>query len=140
MEIEGTTAASSQWHEPILNERSSLALILSLASISVVYVAILTVLIYCRQEMQPLKIKSPRLLLMCVFANLFIIISVSIIQLAEEKCVNTIGAEDADGICVWHILEVISFIFGYVCVGFTEPLAFVAYVLRAFRLRKIFDA
>ena len=34
----------------------------------------------------------------------------------------------------------ISLSLGYMTIGFTEPLAIVAYVLRAFRLRRIFDA
>ena len=71
-----------------LNEESSLALILCLAIISIVYTFGLMVLVFARKEMQPLKIKSPHLLLLSIFANLFIIMSVSVIQLAEEKCVN----------------------------------------------------
>lgn len=115
-------------------------MILSLASLAVLYVGALMVLVFLRQEMQPLKIKSPRLLLICIFANLFIIISVSVVQLSEEKCVNEDGSQDPDGICKWSILEVFAMIFGYVVVGFTEPFSFVAYVLRAFRQRRIFDA
>ena len=76
------------WHDPILTVNASLTLILVLAAFSVVYVMILMVLIFYRKEMQPLKIKSPRLMLLSVFANLCIIISVSVIQLSEEKCVN----------------------------------------------------
>lgn len=61
-------------------------------------------------------------------------------QLSEEKCVNENGTQDSDGICTWSILEIFAMIFGYVVVGFTQPLSFIAYVLRAFRLRRIFDA
>ena len=67
------------WHEPILTTTASLTMILILASISIIYVIGLMVLITYRQEMQPLKIKSPRLMLLSIFANLFIIISVSVI-------------------------------------------------------------
>jgi len=35
---------------------------------------------------------------------------------------------------------VFSLSFGYILIGFTEPLAIISYVLRAFRLRKIYDA
>ena len=100
---------------------------------------ILMVLIAYRKEMQSLKIKSPRLMLLSIFANLFIIISVSVIQLSEEKCVNQ-TSESEGFVCDYHILEVFSLSFGYILIGFTEPLAIISYVLRAFRLRRIFDA
>ena len=127
------------WHDPIMGVNASLTLILVLAAFSVVYVMILMVLIFYRKEMQPLKIKSPRLMLLSVFANLCIIISVSVIQLSEEKCVN-IDEESGGFVCDYHILEVFSLSFGYILIGFTEPLAIISYVLRAFRLRRIYDA
>lgn len=89
--------------------------------------------------MQPLKIKSPQLMLLSLFANLFIIVSVSVIQISEELCVNAGNIEDS-GVCSYGILEVLAISFGYILIGFTEPLAIVSYVLRAFRLRSIYDA
>ena len=115
-------------------------MILSLASFSIVYVATIMMLILLRQEKQPLKIKSPRLMLLCIFANLTIIISVSVVQLSEEKCINEDGGTTADGVCKWHVLEMFSLCFGYILLGFTEPLSVIAYVLRSFRLRSIYDA
>lgn len=47
---------------------------------------------------------------------------------------------DKSSLCNYHILEVTSLCLGYILIGFTEPLAVIAYVLRAFRLRRIFDA
>ena len=38
------------------------------------------------------------------------------------------------------MLEWIAVTLGYVTIAFSEPLAVIAYVLRAFRLRRIFDA
>jgi len=43
-------------------------------------------------------------------------------------------------LCNDNILEGTAICLGYILIGFTEPLAIVAYVLRAFRLRRIFDA
>ena len=134
-----TESTSIVWHEPILTQQASLLLILILSAISIVYVTVLMVLITYRKEMQPLKIKSPRLMLLSIFANLFIIVSVSVIQLSEEKCVNQKSGTEGF-VCDYHILEVFSLSFGYILIGFTEPLAIISYVLRAFRLRRIYDA
>ena len=114
-------------------------MIFILATISFIYILILMVLLIMRREMQPLKIKSPRLMLLSIFANLLIIMSVTVIQLTEEECVNKKNI-DQSALCNHHILEVTSLCLGYVLIGFTEPLAVIAYVLRAFRLRRIFDA
>ena len=130
---------STSWHGPWLSEPASLALIMILACLSIVYVSILTYLIFKRQEMQPLKIKSPRLMGLSIFANLFIIIQVSIIQLQEETCVNVEDPTDVP-ICYKGILYTASIALGFIVIGFTEPLAIISYVLRAFRLRRIYDA
>ena len=42
--------------------------------------------------------------------------------------------------CQDTALTWISLVFGYIFIGLSEPLSFVPYVLRGFRLRKIFDA
>ena len=129
------------WQEPILSHHTSLVLILSLATVSIVYVTVLIFLIIKRREMLPIKIKSPKLMLLSITANLFIILAVGVIQLSEEQCVN-LAKNDTDlpTICNWHILEVFGIIFGYVIIGCAEPLAIISYVLRAFRLRRIYDA
>ena len=120
---------------PVLDENSSLTLILILAISSGVYVCILIAMLIARREMQPLKIKSPNLMIISIFAQLFIIVSVSVIQLSEEKCVNT-----QTNICKFGVLEMFALCFGYIMIAFTEPLAIISYVLRAFRLRRIYDA
>ena len=71
-------------------------LLFVLEGVSMVYVIALIVLILTRREMLPIKIKSPRLMLLSIFANLFIIISVSIIQVSEEHCVNTYQQSQAE--------------------------------------------
>ena len=63
----------------MLSENTSLILILILASISAAYIVILMAFVIVRREMQPLKIKSPRLMLLSIAANLIIIASVTII-------------------------------------------------------------
>ena len=76
-----------------------------------------------------------------MFGNLWIIFSVSVIQVAEEQCINlTDVTKSGEDLCAHNILLVVSLCLGYMMIGFTEPLAIVAYVLRAFRLRRIFDA
>lgn len=130
------TLASSK---PFMSDDASISITLTLAGFSICYIVLLMVLILYRREVQPLKIKSPRLMLLSMFGNLWIIISVSIIQVTEEKCINK-ASVDKIGICDHNILLVVSLCLGYMMIGFTEPLAIVAYVLRAFRLRRIFDA
>ena len=76
-------------------------------------------------------------MLLSMFANLVIIFSVSVVQVTEEKCINK---EKVSEICDHNILLVVSLCLGYMMIGFTEPLAIVAYVLRAWRIRRIFDA
>lgn len=76
-------------------------------------------------------------MLLSMFANLVIIFSVSVVQVTEEKCINV---EKVSEICDHNILLVVSLCLGYMMIGFTEPLAIVAYVLRAWRIRRIFDA
>ena len=130
------TLASSK---PFMSDDASISITLTLAGVSICYIVLLMVLILYRREVQPLKIKSPRLMLLSMFANLWIIISVSIIQVTEEKCINKVSVEKSE-LCDHNILLVVSLCLGYMMIGFTEPLAIVAYVLRAFRLRRIFDA
>ena len=43
-------------------------------------------------------------------------------------------------ICYKGILYTASIALGFIVIGFTEPLAIISYVLRAFRLRRIYDA
>ena len=130
------TLASSK---PFMSDDASISITLTLAGFSICYIVLLMVLILYRREVQPLKIKSPRLMLLSMFGNLWIIISVSIIQVTEEKCINKVSVEKSE-LCDHNILLVVSLCLGYMMIGFTEPLAIVAYVLRAFRLRRIFDA
>ena len=130
------TLASSK---PFMSDDASISITLTLAGVSICYIVLLMVLILYRREVQPLKIKSPRLMLLSMFGNLWIIISVSIIQVTEEKCINKVSVDKSE-MCDHNILLVVSLCLGYMMIGFTEPLAIVAYVLRAFRLRRIFDA
>ena len=44
------------------------------------------------------------------------------------------------GVCKWKVLELFSLVFGYIILGFTEPLALISYILRAFRLKNIYNA
>ena len=122
-----------------MTDSSVLTLILVLGCLGSFYTLCLIGLVCARMEKQPVKIKSPKLMLLSIFANLFIIISVSAVQLSEEKCVNKTQANQSN-VCNYDILQWIAVTLGYMTVAFSEPLAVISYVLRAFRLRRIFDA
>ena len=122
-----------------MNDAASISITVCFAAIAIAGIIALMVLITIRRDVQPLKIKSPRLMLLSMFGNLIIIFSVCIIQVTEEKCIN-IQTVHKSQLCEANILLAISLSLGYMMIGFTEPLAIIAYVLRAFRLRRIFDA
>jgi len=63
----------------VLTDDASIILVQVLASVSAVLIFAVMVMVWARREVQPLKIKSPRLMLLSIFANLFIIVTVSII-------------------------------------------------------------
>ena len=50
--------------------------------------------LYSRKDVQPLKIKSPWLLIFSVAANLGVIVQMSVIQYEQEICVNSLNEED----------------------------------------------
>ena len=74
-----------------------------------------------------------------VGANLGIIVQMSVIQVEQELCVNSKDKQDIDS-CVHYGLQVVALLFGFLIMCMAEPLAIIAYVLRAVRLKKIFDA
>ena len=49
-------------------------LITILGIVALLFIGVVFVLVCLRQEMQPLKIKSPRLLMMSIFANLLMVV------------------------------------------------------------------
>ena len=73
---------------PVMNDKASISITVSLAVISIACIIALMVLILIRRDIQPLKIKSPRLMLLSMFGNMVIIFTVTIIQVTEEKCIN----------------------------------------------------
>ena len=77
--MNSTPKPTMSWQQPILSFEANLILILILACCSIVYVTVLIVLIVYRREMLPIKIKSPKLMLLSIIANLFIIVAVGVI-------------------------------------------------------------
>ena len=63
----------------------------------------------------------------------------SVIQYEQEICVNSLNEEDFQG-CISYGLQVVALLCGFLVLGIGEPLSLVSYILRAVRLRKIFDA
>lgn len=73
---------------PELSDAASISITVGFAVISIACIIVLMVLITIRRDVQPLKIKSPRLILLSMLGNLIIIFSVCIIQVTEEQCIN----------------------------------------------------
>ena len=63
----------------------------------------------------------------------------SVVQYEQEICVNSLDEKDFQQ-CVSYGLQVVALLCGFLVLCIGEPLTLVSYVLRAVRLRKIFDA
>lgn len=61
-----------------------LTLILSL--ISVIFLAAMATILYLKRDLQPLKLKSPTLLVVFLIANIFTIALLCVIQMNVELC------------------------------------------------------
>ena len=57
----------------------------------------------------------------------------------QELCVNSEEGKEVDS-CVHYGLQITALLFGFLVMCMAEPLAISSYVLRAIRLKKIFDA
>jgi hypothetical protein len=88
-------------------------------------------------NVQPIKIKSPKLILLFIFANILAILLLCIVQLNEDKCIqNTVEIET----CKKGALLLTAQICGYLFVCFVEPLIMMAFLIRYMRITKIFEA
>ena len=64
---------------------------------------------------------------------------VAVIQIEQESCVNSKDGKEIDS-CEHYGLQVTALLFGFLVMCMAEPLAVSSYILRAVRLKKIFDA
>jgi len=64
-----------------------------------------------------------------------------VIQLGQEVCINkTDNFDTIKNHCKYYGLELVGLLFGFLIISTAEPIAFVAQILRAIRLRRIIDA
>ena len=122
-----------------LTERTNVIILIVIVLSCTIGACVLLAQLFMRRDIQPLKIKSPRLLIVSVAANLFIIIMLAIVQIEQEICVNSEDGKEIES-CTHYGLQVTSLLFGFLVICLAEPLALSSYVLRAIRLKKIFDA
>ena len=86
-----------------------------------------------RKEIQPLKLRSPKLVSLFLIGNICTVVLLTLVQLNAEFC--------RDGVCSTSeaFLKAADSA-GYLIVCFSEPLVLLTFCLRYLRVRKVFDA
>lgn len=101
------------------------------ASIVVVALLLLTFAVFKQRELQPLKIKSPRLLIITLVANILFVVLMSLIEINAEVCTKRA--------CNQGLVDTAR-VSGYLLVCYVEPLLLISYTFRYLRIKRIFDA
>jgi hypothetical protein len=124
-----------------LGVKDNIIILSAVVGVVIAFLVLTSVLVFRRGDLQPLKIRSSKLLFVSILANLFIVIQIYVVQLANELCINSKDNFDTlTSHCKYFSLEVIGLLFGFLIISTCEPLTFVSQVLRAIRLRRIIDA
>ena len=125
----------------VLNIKDNIIILTTVSLLVAIFLAVTAFIVHRRGDIQPLKIRSSKLLFVSVVANLMIVVQVFVIQLSQEVCINTTDNFDTiQNRCKYEYLELFGLLFGFLIISTAEPLAFVSQVLRAIRLRRIIDA
>lgn len=125
----------------VLNIKDNIIVLTTVSLLVAIFLAVTAFIVHRRGDIQPLKIRSSKLLFVSVVANLMIVVQVFVIQLSQEVCINTTDNFDTiQNRCKYEYLELFGLLFGFLIISTAEPLAFVSQVLRAIRLRRIIDA
>lgn len=125
----------------LLSIKDNIVVLTTVTLMVAAFLIVTAIIVYRRGDIQPLKIRSSKLLLVSIIANLFIVIQVYVIQLSQEVCINnTDNFDTIKNRCKYDWLELFGLLFGVLIISTSEPLAFVSQVLRAIRLRRIIDA
>ena len=120
---------------------TNIVILCTVVVISITFLGFTMFYLFKRGDIQPLKIRSSKLLIVSVLANLLIVFQIFIVQLSQELCVNKEGTFDTSAYrCKFKGLEIFGLIFGFLIIGACEPLSLISQILRAVRLRKIIDA
>lgn len=128
-------------HGDLLSVGANIAVLTTAVFLSVAFLVLTAIAVFKRGEIQPLKIRSSKLLFVSVLANLTIVVMAYVIQMAQEICINQTDKIDTfTHHCKIYSLELLGLLFGMLIISTAEPLAFVSQVLRAIRLRRIIDA
>lgn len=128
-------------HGDLLSVGANIAVLTTAVFLSVAFLVLTAIAVFKRGEIQPLKIRSSKLLFVSVLANLTIVVMAYVIQMAQEICINqTDNIDTFTHHCKIYSLELLGLLFGMLIISTAEPLAFVSQVLRAIRLRRIIDA
>jgi TctA family transporter len=123
--------------DPLISNAASETLTIVFSIIAILALATLGYGVHMQANVQPIKIKSPKLILLFIFANILAILLLCIVQLNEDKCIqNTVEIET----CKKGALLLTAQICGYLFVCFVEPLIMMAFLIRYMRITKIFEA
>ena len=82
---------SDDFCEPdfVITHKANLILTLTVGVIAIIILGTLAAFVYHKRNHQAIKIKSPYLMIVSLSAQAFIIISLILIQVYQEKCVYT---------------------------------------------------
>ncbi len=73
--------------EPLISNAASETLTIVFSIIAILALATLGYGVHMQANVQPIKIKSPKLILLFIFANILAILLLCIVQLSEDKCI-----------------------------------------------------
>ena len=121
--------------DSLISNAASETLTIVFSTIAILALATLGYGVHMQANVQPIKIKSPKLILLFIFANILAIMLLCIVQLNEDKCIQT-----QNETCEQGALLLTAQICGYLFVCFVEPLIMMAFLIRYMRITKIFEA
>ena len=121
--------------DSLISNAASETLTIVFSTIAILALATLGYGVHMQANVQPIKIKSPKLILLFIFANILAILLLCIVQLNEDKCI-----QKQNETCEQGALLLTAQICGYLFVCFVEPLIMMAFLIRYMRITKIFEA
>lgn len=125
--------------DTLISNAASETLTIVFSIIAILALATLGYGVHIQANVQPIKIKSPKLILLFIFANILAILLLCIVQLNEDKCIQNTVIKNIET-CEQGALLLTAKICGYLFVCFVEPLIMMAFLIRYMRITKIFEA
>jgi len=74
---------------PLITSTVSNTLTITISTLAILALAALGYGVLRQANVQPIKIKSPKLILLFIFANILAVLLLAIVQVNEDKCITS---------------------------------------------------